>query len=401
MKLLDKYLIYSSIFALFTEDFNFHYLIDWKLFYLIMVINFVILLSKKQLFINKNLVVIILVLLAHGLLFFIIFKNPIGSLLAQILGISLSSIFYYSFIRSYGANLVFHFYLKVAFWLAVLAIPMFILNINTFDDYRLNGVLSEPAHYAAIMLPAVYVLLRDKQYFKFTVVFLTIILSKSTVGYFGLLLILILPLIKVKYFLKYAIITLVILFISGLYISSNWNNTLFKKGENDVMLRIKQTKMELFAIIDGKFKNNTNLSSYAFLSNSFITFQSFIPHPFGTGLGSYKHQYDRYYPLMSPPDYLITLKFSKINKQDANSLFLRMLVDLGIFTFIFIGYFIHITIKIFKHDKSIIQQGIFFYLIIKLIREGHYFPPELYFFLIIFIKYSYEDTSHSRRLLAK
>ena len=89
------------------------------------------------------------------------------------------------------------------------------------------------------------------------------------------------------------------------------------------------------------------------------------------------------------------LKQSKINRTDANSLFLRMLADLGVFAVLIFMYFIYRSYKLFSSEKKIIQQSTFFYLTVKLIREGHYFPPEFYFFLLIFLKDFDEDITYS------
>ncbi len=72
-----------------------------------------------------------------------------------------------------------------------------------------------------------------------------------------------------------------------------------------------------------------------------------------------------------------------------------MLADLGIFAviiFIYIGYR---SYQVFRSEKKIMQQSTFFYLLVKLIREGHYFPPEFYFFVFIFLKDFDEDITHS------
>ena len=55
MRWIDKYIIYSSVFALFTEDLSFRYIIDLKFFYIILFTNFVLLATRKKLRINKNL----------------------------------------------------------------------------------------------------------------------------------------------------------------------------------------------------------------------------------------------------------------------------------------------------------------------------------------------------------
>jgi hypothetical protein len=396
MRLLDKYIIYSSIFALFTEDFYFHYIIDVKLYYVILLSNFLLLSINKTLNVHKNLIIIIGFLIAHGTVSYIWLQNPIKSLFAQIIGISISSIYYYNFLKTYGSKKMFKVYLDFAFYIALLAIPMFYLKINIFSTYRLNGILTEPAHYAAIMLPATYAFLRNKNYARLIIVVITIFLSKSSIGYFGLALIILLPLLKVKYFIKYAWIVATILAISTYYISSNWNESTTNENENNVLVRrLKETKKSLGAVFTGKFEKHTNLSSYATLSHSFITGNIFLDKPLGTGLGSYHYEYDEYYSQLEPPPYLIELNFSKINRTDAASLFLRMLADLGIFAIIFFIYFAYRSFRIFTNEKNIDRQSAFFYLMVKLIREGHYFPPEFYFFLLIFLKDFDEDITHS------
>ena len=395
MRLLDKYIAYSSIFALFTEDFYFNYGIDIKLYYVILLSNFLLISYYKKVTVNKNHLLILILVLVHGIINFFWFQNPVKSLIAQIIGISISSIYYFNFIKHYKAKFVFNLYLKAAFYIAFLAIPMFYLEINSFSEYRLNGILTEPAHYAAIMLPAAYMFFRQKKILRFILIVFTIFLSKSSIGYIGLSLILILPLLKVKYFIKYAWVVVIVLGSSIYYISTQWNKPVDENKSNVLVRRLKETNKSLNAVLTGKFDTYTNLSSYAFLSNSFITKHIFLDNPLGTGIGSYPYQYDKYYPLIKPPPYLIELNQSKINRTDANSLFLRLLSDLGIFAILLFLFFISRSIKLFKREHSYIQQGAFFYLIVKIIREGHYFSPEFYFFLLIFLKDFDEDITHS------
>ena len=395
MQKIDKYIIYSSIFALFTEDFSFHYIIDWKLFYIILLSNFLLLATKKKIVINKNIGILLLFFLSHGLLFYLWYQNPLKSLFAQLIGISLSSIYYYNFLSWYGSKLLFEKYLNLALFVAIIAIPMFFLNINVFIYNRLNGIMTEPAHYAAIMLPAVYVFLMRKDYLRLIILTITLFLSNSTIGYLGLVLILLVPLTRSKYFIKYSWIVMLIIGSSIYYLSTQWNKPIDENESNVLVRRLKETNQSLGAIKNGEFKQYTNLSSYAFLSNTFIVKNIIYDKPFGTGLGSYHHEYDKYYSLMTPPPYLLQLKQSKINRTDANSLFLRLIGDLGIFSILLFLLFIYISTLLFKNEKKVFRQGTFFYLIAKLIREGHYFPPEFYFFLLIFLKDFDEDIAHS------
>lgn len=395
MRLLDKYVIYSSIFALFTEAFFFHFIIDIKLYYAILISNFFILSYYRKITIHKNLLFILGFFLLHGVVNYFFLFNPIKSLVAQLVGISISSVFYYNLVKHYKVKILFNTYLSFSFFIAVIAIPMFFLKINNFSDYRLNGILSEPAHYAVIMLPAVYYFFKKRMYLKLFIVLFTIVLSKSSIGYVGLVLILIIPLLKEKYFIKYSWIVIVTLLGIIFFITKEWNSKIDENKGNQLVRRLKETGKSLNAIHTGGFEKYTNLSSYAFLSNGFITQKSFLNYPLGAGLGGYQYMYDMYYPLLNPPAYLKQLKLAKINRTDANSLFLRMVTELGIFAFFFLIYFSYRSIKLFKKDNKTYQQSTFFYLILKLIREGHYFPPEFYFFLIIFLNQEDEHITHS------
>lgn len=393
MRFIDKLIVYTTIFALFSEDFYFQYIIQWKLFYLIITLNFLLLLLKNKIAVQKNMILFFAFLIVHAIVLYIYFKNPFTSFLSQFLGITITSIYFFSFLKNYKTTFVFKVYLKFAFIIAILAIPMFFFKINSFDDTRLNGIMAEPAHYATIMMPALYVFLKGKQFFKFLLVLLTILLSQSSLGYLGILLILLLPLIKIKYAFKYAIVILAILFLSVNFIQLNWDKEETDGVGGKVVTRIKQTYESIESIKTGKFKENTNLSSYAIISNLFITRQNIIEHPLGTGLGSYRHQYDFYSEKMKPPKYLTKINLDKINREDANSLFLRLTSDLGLIAIILFIFVFFIGFKLMA-SNNYIRQGTFVYLILKIIREGHYFPPEFYFFLLIFLKKFDENTTH-------
>lgn len=395
MRLLDKYILYSSVFALFTEAFFFNYIIDLKLYYVILISNFLVLSINNKITIHKNLLIMIAFLGVHGALSYLIIKNPIQSLIAQIIGITISSVYYHNLIKIYKVKRLFILYLNLAFYISIISLFMFFLDINIFSKHRLNGIMSEPAHYAAIMIPAAYCFFKKKNYKRLSVVLLTILLSKSFIGFLGLGLMITIPLIKIKYLLKYSWLVALLLITGSYYILSQWNDPVHETDSNQVVRKIKETKKSFNAIYTGKFEKYTNLSSYAFLSNAYIAKEIFKDKPLGTGLGSYKYEYEKYYLNMKPPPYLIELKHSKINKTDANSLFIRMVADLGVFTFLIICYFLYRGVKIFRNEVYVYQQSVFFYLILKLIREGHYFPPEFYFFLLTFLKEPDEDIAYS------
>jgi hypothetical protein len=384
VKSLDKYIVGSTIFSLFSESFAFHFGVYWKLFYLIIGVNLGIILITKKLKVHTNLLFVLAFMLVHGIIMYIWNSNPISSLIAQVLGIGFSSFYFYNFVNIYGVKDVFKKYLDFAFYISILAIPMFYLGINSFNPERLNGILVEPAHYAAIMLPAAYVLLKQKDWWRAGVIILTILLSKSTIGFFGLVLIFVLPLIQVKYFVRYSKYIISVGLLLLMVLTFAWNSKSSYNRENHVVRRLKQTSESFDAITTGEFKPQVNLSSYALLSNSFVTYNSIKSRPFGVGMGGYQYQYEKFFPLITLPDNLKYSNQKKINKFDANSLFLRSLVDLGVFSLIFFFFVVYKGFLAFRNRENFISQGVLVYLIVKIIREGHYFPPEFYFFLMIF-----------------
>jgi len=398
MKPIDKFILYTSIFALFSESFKFHFVINLKLFYVIILLNSLLLITKKSYYLNTKHLLILGILILHGVIIYTFNQNNIIHLVSQIIGISISSFYYYNFIRCYGTELVIDLYLKFAYVIALLALPMLFFSINMFD-HRLNGIMTEPAHYATIMIPALYVLFRRKKHFWAGVILITILLSRSSLGFIGLILIAILPILKPKYIFRLSIVLLLGGFVIGNYLANHWNENFGDQTNNQVVRRVKQTYNSFITIKTGKFKQDTNLSSYALISNMFITKTSFLNAPLGTGIGSYASQYDKYFPNMSPPSYLRHSTLIKVNREDANSLFLRLLVDLGVFAFLLLFYFLWRGFNVSQKKEGFMQQGTFIYLILKLIREGHYFPPELYFFLILFLKDFNENTTYSGRLL--
>src|SRR5690606_13882672 len=129
----------------------------------------------------------------------------------------------------------------------------------------------------------------------------------------------------------------------------------------------------------------TNISTYALLSNFYIAKENFIEHPFGSGIGSHYYMYhSEYKKLMRTPEYIKTLKLDDINSKDAASLFIRLLSEFGIIGILATLFLLYLVVKCFRDKTQIVEQSIGIYILLKLFRDGHYFPPELFFFVLIF-----------------
>lgn len=383
---IKKYLIYSSIFAIFTEAFFFNFIIDWKLIYLILLINYVILIKIRKISLNIYFVYLMLFFLVHGIIMYIIIGITPNYLISQIIGITIISTYYYNFIPLYKKEEIINIYLKLSVWVASIGYLLMLLGIN-INDGRLQSIFKEPAHYAIVVVPACYYLLKTKKYLSFTIVFGSLILSQSSIGYIGCALMFILTNISLKR-VKYFLITIPLLIIAFIFV---YNNFIFLK------LRVDDTYETLSAVNTGIFKPQTNQSSYAILSNAFIANKNVQDHPFGSGLGSHFHMHTKVYlKQMRPPPFLVTLKSEKINAPDAASLFLRLISETGIIGFFLIVYLLYLSSKSYLSDNHYFAQGIFIYLLLKLFRDGHYFPPEFFFFIWM-IYYSFKNEIHETK----
>ena len=158
------------------------------------------------------------------------------------------------------------------------------------------------------------------------------------------------------------------------------------KNEN-FKLRYDQTLESLKVFKTKEFERTVNSSSYALLSNAYIAINNFLDHPLGTGLGSYETRYDVYKKDLILPYNIEVNKSDELNKADANSLFLRMLSDLGVFGIFLILSFFYLYYLLLKKKTSDfgIIYGLLAYFLLKLIRQGHYFPQEFYFFMFLFL----------------
>lgn len=375
---LKQYLLYSSVFAVFTEAFFFNFIIDWKLLYLIIFINyFIIITIYKKLKVNKYLNYFLLFAFIHGIISYTVIGIPPNYMFSQLIGVAIVGVYYYNFVQLYEMEEIVDVFLKMSVFVAIIGYPMYFLgiNFNTYNDPRFYSILKEPAHYVIIVLPACYYYFNTKKYVTFLIILGTLILSNSSLGYIGCALIFILPNLNKKRFL-YLAATIPFVIISFIY---TYNEFDFFK------LRVDDTVENLKVINTGKFKEETNLSSYVMLANMYIMKENVIDHPLGSGIGSHHYMHtEKYLKTLRPPEYLRNQNRHTDNSFDANSLFNRVCSEFGIIGFILIIISFFYFFKSFKSTETLFAQGIVIYFILKLFRDGHYFPPEFFFFIWIF-----------------
>lgn len=379
MKIIVKqYLLVTSVFAIFTEGLFFNFIIDWKLIYLIILSNYVIMIKYYKLKLNNYFILLLIALFVHGVVTNLFIGIPPNFMLAQLIGMSIMGIYYYNFVSLYNLDDIINLYVKISFYVAVIGYVFYFLNFHPLahipNETRLMSIFKEPAHYAVVVMPACFYYFKIKNYFRFFILFGTLILSNSSLAYIGCALIFIIPNLSLKrlgYFV--AIVPVIVGVFYYIYTEYPF-----------LKLRVDDTYETLNSVNSGKFKEQTNLSSYAILSNMFIAKENVMDHPFGSGIGSHLYVHNTIYSKgMRAPEYLRKQNLEDTNATDANSMFIRIVSEMGILGLILILSLMYLASKSFSFNTNqmFFAQGVFIYLLLKLFRDGHYFPPEFYLFV--------------------
>ena len=350
----------------------------------------------------KQPVVIFLPLLISGLVYIYTGDNNVESFFKIFIGFFASVIFYNYIFQLYKFDLkyLFKLYMKGAFWVSVIGIFQVISFLIGFSPgynfswifnkwgltigglgIRMNSVFSEPAYFAAIVAPAFYVAVysiikKKKELFlpkkKLLVIFVAYFLTFSTLGYMGIFLTVILLLINLGFF-KYAILVGPLLYFGY---NAAYNNI------EDFKDRIDGIN-EVFG--EGNFTTyDVHGSSFVLGNNYHIATENFKRNwLFGTGLGSHETAYNKY--SLTNIQGVIQINF---NKKDANSMFLRLMSETGLYGTIFIIVFLIrcfvIKSKSADDEMWLISNAAVMVIILYLARQGHYFLNGFPFFLWLY-----------------
>jgi len=251
---------------------------------------------------------------------------------------------------------------------------------------RAASIASEPAHFALLLLPAVYLAalvlvgratpLRLRSRWIAAIVILGLLLSFSLLGYLGLTLVVLLILFAGRGKRKVGAFALGLALILGLASLAFTQLPLF------------QTKLATFAIPleatgDYRFTGN-DLSGFALISNAFVA-KSALSNSYllGTGLNTHEKNYERYLPsYFSSSQVLMNL-----NATDAGSLFIRVASEFGLPGLLLIAWFL------FKYKLKTgaqisayraINDMCFIYLVMYGARTGSYLATSLWLFAALY-----------------
>jgi hypothetical protein len=370
---MKKYIFNSTIFGIFTEAFLLRVGFDFKLLYIIIFVNLILLYKIKHNFrVPKVMISIIIYLLLSGICTIFIFQNKLSSVCFQVFGIAYMSFYFYNFFTLFPFHEIFNKYCDFSFYITVIGFPIYFIMIFIEEGYRFHSILTEPAHFCGIILPAFFYYLINFKTFRirFFIILFGLLLSLSTIGFIFMLIGVFFSIRKINPLRTLIISTFIAILAYSAYI--------FLDG---VKLRIDDSLG-----LTSEFKvSKVNASTLALATNLYTSYNAFLSDPLiGRGIGSHEISYKRYAIEIEGIDsYNDDDSLFYLNSSDAASLLLRIMSELGIVGLIGILFFL---IKNYSNNKtgSIISKGVLLYFLYKLFREGHYFPCEFYFFVFLY-----------------
>lgn len=334
-------------------------------------------------------------------------------------GVLLSVTFYYYVVQYYEMDVerMFKLYLTWTYWTAVIAIVQYVsfkLNFRPGYDYgvllnkggsvigdgiiRVNSIYLEPSQLGIMLGPAAFVAAmnifrrRNYHYKKYMnyVILLALYLSRSSTGYLGLFLVLLIVGINYGYVLYLALFIVVSFFAAwGLY------NTVGEFRDR------VDSSIGLWVEGDLSLKN-INSSSFVLYNNSHIAWENLKEHPLlGTGLGSHQVAYKKY---TYTKEGKIRLQGFEFNTADANSMFLRLMSETGLVGTIFIMLLVFRGFVGYAGNDEdsywIISGALLVIILLYLLRQGNYFLNGFPFFMWLYYynKQNYLDKLDERRL---
>jgi hypothetical protein len=414
-KLVLLFIFWDNIFLPISLGF------DFKFNYLVMVayIFYYVLTHSKISLSTKNLVYLIAgVVVFCGLNFYIGISRFL--ILKQVLLISITLVFSFFLINSYEFNLkkIFKDYINIIFFASVIVVVQIVgvvFNLSFLVDFsylgfdtggivlnaprgRFHSWFYEPSFMAYAFTPVVFVsvcklfkignlISRQKACF----IIIISLMTQSSIGFLGFLLsILIVGLSKYP-ILKRPLVLFLVTFSLVIGSVMIYRIPPVKLRVNHTIALFWNDKVTAEDII------KTNLSTYALYSNYEITKMAFKKSPlFGTGIGTYELNYDNYLEEVIPD--ITWREFHKLNRQDADSLLFRILVEMGFVGVLLALYFVvrnRIKYRVkFKTDLEqslwIINNAIFILIFLRLVRQGHYTMLGFIMFILIYL-FSYNQ----------
>lgn len=355
---------------------------DLKFFYLIVFINLIIFIFFNKIVYSKGLLVFHSIILLTGLYSCVFGYNGFGYFIVQFLFLLLIPIYYFSFFSFFRDKYEQILFLYCKFCLILAVIGFVKLPYDLSQGQSLHSFMLEPAHYCTVVFAAFFITLKDQRFprYYYKIILLSILLTGSSLGFIGLGLSIILYAKKISIIKIIYSTLLVLVFGTAMYFSFapfrlRFDDTINSSTSGDL--------------------SKANLSTYALLSNFYVSSKSFTSNPLiGNGVGSHLNSRALYLKDVEGIEVFEEMGMDHLNAQDAGSLFSRLMSELGLVGIIGVFYFIRKFYVSNSGEKlsfnSVVSRGILLYFFAKLFREGHYFSPEMYFFVFLYVFNKYD-----------
>jgi O-antigen ligase len=387
---MDQYLLYSTVLSVFLTVMLTHKGIDIWYGYPIVIVNTAILMAQDRLIMHRHHAMIVLAATVISFIASARSGTPGVSIVAQVLGILVFSIYFFSMLTNFGLSVPrwLHMYCQFALGIVVLGFAMFVARhlhlLPPGRDGRLTSIYQEPSLFVYATLPAFGIYtnayLRNRIYrLEVCLFFFAYVLAESSLGYLGILLIAFyaaLPRLNFLRMIGFALAATAAL--AGLFFAS----ANFRVRVVDTVVGIVTMNI-----------SHVNSSTFAFLSNAYVTVKTFFSNPLiGVGLGGYQFAYTKYIGAIGSsvqdPDFL------NLNMSDANSLFFRTTAEMGLLGLCALLGFLVVCSRVRGDQHIAIRNALMPYMIVRMSRLGAWFSLDLYFFVGLFLL----NYLHSRAL---
>lgn len=360
----------------------------------------------------REVLFILIPLLFAGLINILIDNNTYGNFFKIFVNVAVNIIFYRYVMEyyEYDVNKMFKMYLAGSYFVAILGlIQVFSFVINFHPGYywgdflplnkwnwhggglfgiRLNSTFSEPSYFGSSIAPAffiaLYELISKRKIFltriKCIVIIIAYLLTFSSLAYIGIFVTILLLALNFGA-LRYFFIAIPVAFVMFNFAYRNVGdfkaridgmNALFLDGiieselSGDMSLGVRMGKV-------GKVLQRVHGSSFVLYNNMHVAVQNFKQNPMlGSGLGSHELAFEKY----NLNDMMGGIY--EFNAPDANSMFLRILSEVGLmgilFVFIFIFRFYVSKSLGTEEDETywLISNAILVIIATQLLRQGNY-----------------------------
>lgn len=404
---------YFTIGAIFVSIYSFSYIFsrepfEFYLSYLIFMLYFPIFFVKYG--VPKWPVLIFLPLFIAGILYCQIGLNTYQQFFKIFIGFFASCLFYHYVVQvfDYNIKLLFKYYMKSAYIISIIGIVQIVSYLIGFRfgydlhwafnkwsittggfGIRVNAVFSEPAYYAATLSPAFFVAIYNistrypifitrTQSYLIAGAYLTTFSSLGIIAIFFTIVFLLINLGFIRYSLVFVPMLIVIAqyaYTSVPEFRDRWDGTI-----------------EIYST-DNIYSYDIHGSSFVLYNNSHVAWQNFIRNPImGTGLGSHPVAFEKY-----TLTHVVGAVQIDFNKADANSMFLRLMSETGLYGMLLITMLL-LRCWLFKWTAAdrefwVMSNALALIIALYLIRQGHYFLNGFPFFIWLYYYCAQENWS--------